>query len=82
MRMIIIPADGFVSIDNVGYSGLVFDIDPTIHAVQWYDVEGWIEYKEQYIDGHWVKPPNETIYNIDQFSSPIDAWTVRNSENN
>ena len=43
MKFTIIPDDGFVSKDGVGYSGLTFAIDATIHAVQWYEDLGEIE---------------------------------------
>jgi len=37
MKFTIIPNDGFVSKDGVGYTDLTFTIDGTVHAVQWYE---------------------------------------------
>jgi hypothetical protein len=73
MRLTIIPDDKFVSVDGVGYLKVEFTVDSNIHAVQWIDTRGWIEYKE--IDFH--KPNNEDIYDISQFQNVIDAWTER-----
>lgn len=66
----IIPSDGFVSKDGVGYSGLTFSIDSTIHAVQWDGTSGEIEYK-QTADG---KPENASFDDITDFQSAVDAW--------
>ena len=76
MRVIIIPDDGYVSVDGVGYSKLVFDIDPSIHAVQWFDTIGWIERREV----NFIKPPNDEITDMDQFDDVIDVWTAWNND--
>ena len=47
MRVTIIPSDGFVSIDGVNFHNLdLSNIDPTVHAVQWYETYGEIEVKD------------------------------------
>ena len=76
MKFTIIPADGFVSKDGVGYSGLTFTIDATIHAVQWYEDLGEIEYKTSIVVGKIVKPDNESIIEFDRFTAALDAWQV------
>lgn len=70
MRLTIIPADGFVSVDGVGYLGLPITTQEGVHAIQWQESSGWVEYKE--IDG--VKQSNEPITSIDTFSDAIEIW--------
>lgn len=79
MRLKIITPDGFVSVDDIGYSPLNMDsIASDIHAVQWFDTEGWIEYKE--ING--IKPENQAITSITQFQIVIDEWNAINYAHN
>lgn len=56
MRITIIPADRWVRRNDVAANlpDWPFD-DANIHAIQWYDTEGEIEYNGR------PKPPNETI---------------------
>jgi hypothetical protein len=73
MRVIILPADGFVSIDGEGYSNINLSfIDSGIHAVQWYDTEGDIERKDS--RGRMVA--NEHTTSIEQFQPALDLWVV------
>jgi hypothetical protein len=47
MRLTIIPVDGTVSKDNKSYIGLDLSfcsIPADVHALQWQDTAGWIEY--------------------------------------
>jgi len=76
MKFTIIPDDGFVSKDGAGYTGLTFAIDATIHAVQWYEDFGEIEYKTTFVDGKTVKPANEGVIEFDRFTAALDAWQV------
>ena len=77
MRMVIIPSDTFCAINNVGYTGVdMSSVPPSIHAVQWFGVEGWIEYKNT-PEG---KPENQTITSIEMFQGVIDSWTVINDQ--
>ena len=76
MKFTIIPDDGFVSKDGVGYSGLTFTIDATIHAVQWYEDFGEIEYKTTFVDGKTVKPANEGVIEFDRFTDVLAVWEV------
>ena len=70
MRLTIIPVDGFVSVDNVSkYQPLDLStcgIPTDVHALQWYDTKGWIEFSD---DGDLFtpKPANEMI-------SKLPAW--------
>lgn len=70
-RVIILPADGFVSIDGRGFTGLDLSaLDPDIHAVQWYGSDGELEL---------VSVPGSPGANIAisdlAFAQPaLDAW--------
>jgi hypothetical protein len=71
MRLTIIPADSFVAINGEGYGGLDLSFMPVdIHAVQWYETEGEIEYK----DSRGRVTRNEVIDNIDKFQPALMAW--------
>jgi hypothetical protein len=71
MRITIIPEDGRVSINGVGYNGLDLSaIDPSVHAVQWYDTEGEVEIKDA--RGRMVE--NRVIDSFDEFAFVIPLW--------
>ena len=72
MRVIIVPDDGVVLIDGKGRVVDCSSVDRTIHAVQWYDDHGEIEYKT--FDG--VRAPNLAITDLSLFQIVIDAWRV------
>ncbi len=72
MRLIIIPDDGFVSVDGIGFSGIDLSfMDQKIHAVQWYGSKGEIEIRE--LEFRKIIK-NEIIDSIDQFQNVIDKW--------
>lgn len=71
MRVTILPADGFVSIDGEGYTNIDLSIiNSDIHAIQWYDTEGEIERKDS--RGRMIS--NEQITSIEQFQPVLDLW--------
>lgn len=71
MRITIIPADTWVSINNEGYNKVdVSSLSSNIHAIQWFDDHGWIEIKNS--DGLVVQ--NEEITSIDWLQPVIDSW--------
>lgn len=77
MRVIIIPADEFVSIDGVGYHEINLSfMDNNINAVQWYENKGEIERKDN--SGRMIG--NETINDLTPFQPAIDAWEVADVE--
>lgn len=76
MRLTIIPDDKCVILDGDARMDLTFEIDPTIHAVQWYESHGEVEYKSQLVDGVLVKPENQVIDSIAPFQAAIDAWNA------
>ena len=72
MRVTIIPVDGFVSVDGVGFGGFDLSfIDTSVHAVQWYETHGDIEVKDP-VTGRMVA--NEVITSIDAFQPAISLW--------
>jgi hypothetical protein len=73
MKLTIIPSDGAVYENGVCYLNLTWNGTPLdVHALQWFDVEGWIEFN----DGK----PNETITELPQWANnAMDAWTVANT---
>ena len=72
MRLTIIPIDGSVSVDGVGFGGLDLSfMDASVHAVQWYETHGEIERKDP-VTGRMIA--NEVITSIDAFQPAIDVW--------
>jgi len=71
MRLTIIPNENLVSINGINYIIDIKNIYPNIHAVQWIDDTGWIEY---------INSPNETITDIFQFQLCIDQWNIENNK--
>jgi len=77
MRVTIIPSDGFVSVDGVGYGALdLSTIDSSVHAVQWYGEEGEVEVCNP-VTRRMVE--NRTITSLSEFQSALDAWNAANT---
>lgn len=73
MRVIIIPVDGYVSVDGRGFSGLDLSaIDPQIHAVQWYGTGGEMEL----VPDENGRGANIEITNLDFVEPALDAWQI------
>ena len=72
MKLTIIPVDGAVYEGGISYLGLVWEgTPPNVHALQWQDVAGWIEYVDQ---------PNEDITALPEWAyNAMAAWTVANT---
>lgn len=70
MRLTLIRTDGFISIDGVGYNVDLSTIDQTIHALQWYEDQGEIEYADS--RGRIVE--NAEITSLDDFQYVISLW--------
>jgi hypothetical protein len=68
MKITIIPSTGSVYKDNVVYNDLVWDgTPPNVHALQWIDVSGWIEYSDY--------SPNTEIDSLpDWANNALAAW--------
>jgi hypothetical protein len=70
-RYTLVPSDSVLLIDGVGALGVDYTgIDPTIHAIQWYDTTGWVEYVGDPVTQ--VKPANQQITSIAPYQSYID----------
>ena len=70
MKLTIISDDKTVIIDGVYKYLENLVIDANIHAVQWYDTWGEIEYRST----REGKPANEIIEDISPFQNVIDLW--------
>ncbi len=70
MRLTIIPGDQAVYVDTEAKYPLEWEGTPlNVHALQWYDVEGWIEFK----DG----TPNEEITTLPDWAyNAYNAWAA------
>jgi len=78
MRVTIIPDDGFVSVDGVGYAGLDLSaIDPSIHAVQWYGDNGEVEVRNP-VTRKMVE--NRSITSFDEFQPVLNVWQAKKDE--
>jgi hypothetical protein len=72
MRMMILADDKSVAIDDEGYDGLNLSfLDPTIHAVQWYDTHGEVEHKDP---ATGKMTANREIQSLDEFQQAITVW--------
>jgi hypothetical protein len=73
MKLTIIPSDGAVYENEVCYSNLTWEGTPSdVHALQWQDVAGWIEYNDS--------KPNEDITVLPTWAdNAMAAWTVANT---
>jgi hypothetical protein len=66
MRLTIVVPDSNVGVDGEFKEIDLSSMDANIHAVQWNEARGHIEYN----DG----TPNEQITDINQFSGIVDQW--------
>lgn len=78
MRVTIIPADRWIRRDNdaANLSEWPFN-DTNIHAIQWYDTEGEIEYTGR------PKPPNKIITSpsiLAPYLKALDAFLAANAQ--
>ena len=79
MRLTIIPIDGFVAVDGVSkFAPLDLSncgIPADVHALQWYDIKGWIEFSDDG-DPFTPKPPNELINKLPAWANAcVQVWT-------
>lgn len=75
MKLTIIPADGSVGENGLFYNGLDLSlcaIPADVHALQWQDTTGWIEYN--------TAIPNETITELPAWANCcMTKWTEANT---
>lgn len=80
MRVTIINLDNSVSVNGKTHFNIDFSEFPdNIHAVQWYETYGEIEYV---IDENGVKPANERIDTIEPFTFLLDRWELAEVQEN
>jgi hypothetical protein len=76
MNLTIIPVDGSVGEDGVFYSGLDLsscNIPADVHALQWQDTSGWIEYNSALVE-------NQPITELPAWASCcITKWDEANT---
>lgn len=79
MRLTIVPFDGVVIIDgnnkvqpfDLSQCGIPADV----HALQWYDTRGWIEFSDDE-DPFTPKPPNQAIDALPEWANAcVQVWT-------
>jgi hypothetical protein len=74
MRVIIIPKDGFVSVDGEGHGDLDLKfMDASIHAIQWYGSEGEIEREDA--EGKIIE--NEKITDATVLQPALNVWRAK-----
>jgi hypothetical protein len=76
MRLTVITQDSYVNINSVGYKVDLSSLPPGIHAIQWYETWGEIEWEDE--TGRMVR--NEVIGSITDYQWIIDAWNVKNEQ--
>lgn len=82
MRLTIIPSDNFVSVDGDGSRQpldlSVCGIPSEVHALQWFETRGWIEFTDDN-DPFTPKPPNQEITELPDWANNCvavwQAWT-------
>lgn len=72
MRLTIIADDKCISIDGEGYDGIYMpELPANIHALQWYETFGEVEFKTELRGNKFVKPENQIIVDLDDY-----GWVV------
>jgi hypothetical protein len=68
MRLTVIRNDGAVYVDSVAYLSLDMSSVPTnVHALQWYEVSGWIEFADS--------TPNQDITELPAWANVcVEEW--------
>jgi hypothetical protein len=78
MKVTIINPDSAVYVDGVSFSDLDLSacaIPENIHALQWYDTFGEIEFVTVFSNGAIEKPANQVITELPEWSvKAVEAW--------
>jgi len=81
MRLTIIADNNCVGVDGEYFASLdLSQLDPSIHAVQWYGEYGEVEYKTCFEGGVLVKPANLLITDITPYQFAVEAWSVEKTK--
>lgn len=79
MRLTIVPVDGFVNVDG-NQKFQPFDlsgcgIPDDVHALQWYETRGWIEFRDNDDDPFTPKPANQEIDELPAWANAcVQVW--------
>jgi hypothetical protein len=76
MRLTIIAEDGAVYVDSVSYSNLDLSFIPSdVHALQWYNTYGELEFKRSFVNGQIVHPANEMLTELPEWANTAkNVW--------
>lgn len=81
MKLTIVPEDSLVIVNNNSVSTLLdlsgCNIPDDVHALQWFDVKGWIEFDDP-VDPFSQKLPNQIIEALPEWAN--NCVTVYNNQ--
>jgi hypothetical protein len=82
MRVSVVIDDNMVAVGGVGFHVDCSWIDQAIHAIQWYDTHGEIEYRSTYLpsEGRWDRRPNLQFNDFSPYERLIPEWNERKAE--
>jgi hypothetical protein len=81
MKLTIVADDQSIGINGEFFSPFnLSQLNPSIHAVQWYGEYGEVEYKTVFTNGAPTKPQNQIITDIAPFQFAVDAWNAKKAE--
>jgi hypothetical protein len=70
MRLSIIPSDQAVYVDGASQLGLDLSFIPSnIHALQWYETHGELEFVKEMVDGQFVYSNNQPINELPDWAN-------------
>lgn len=79
MRLTIIPSDGFVAVDGLSKVQPLdissCNVPSDVHAFQWFENEGWIEFNDNDNNPLTPKPQNEIVYSLPEWAAAcFNVW--------
>lgn len=74
MRVTVINSDKAIGVAGEFFTGLQFDLDPAIHAIQWYDTWGEVEHAITLVDGRPFKSENTVITDFTPYEYLLQSW--------
>jgi hypothetical protein len=81
MKLTIVADDHCVGVNGDYFSPMdLSQLDPSIHAVQWYGEYGEIEFKTVFANDTLTKPQNQLITDVAPFQFAVDAWNAKKAE--
>ena len=80
MRVTVINPDKAVGVDGEFYSGLTLNLGDEIHAIQWYDTWGEVEFTIVLVDGRPHKPENMVITDFTPYEHVVATWQQAKTE--